>query len=98
MNVEWSESAVRHLQGIHDYITTDSKQYALRMVDRITRTSVGIAALPEAGHIVPEYDSPSVREVIHSPYRIIYSVGAERITILAVIHAARLLPDDVRLI
>lgn len=98
MNVDWSESAIRHLQAIHDYIAADSEQYALRMVDRITRTSVGIAALPEAGHIVPEYDSPSVREVIQSPYRIIYSVSAERITILAVIHAARLLPDDVRLI
>ncbi|HQX50702.1 MAG TPA: type II toxin-antitoxin system RelE/ParE family toxin [Planctomycetaceae bacterium] len=71
MIAEWSESAVRHLQAIHDYIASDSEQYALRMVDRLTRTSVGIAALPEAGHIVPEYDSPSVREVIHSPYRII---------------------------
>jgi plasmid stabilization system protein ParE len=42
-----------------------------------------------SGRVVPEYDSPRIREVIESSYRIIYFVGDERIDVLAVVHTAR---------
>lgn len=93
MNVQWSQTATKHLQAIFDYIAIDSEQYALRIVDRILRKSEQLRLIPEAGHIVPEYDTPSIREVFEGDYRIIYETTSESTTILAVIHGARLLPD-----
>ena len=44
--------------------------------------------------MVPEVDRPDIREVILENYRIVYLVGATRITILAVFESHRLLRDD----
>jgi plasmid stabilization system protein ParE len=39
MNVFWTDKAAGHLQAIYDHIAENSPQYALRMVDRLTRRS-----------------------------------------------------------
>ena len=65
------------------------------MVDKITRRSVQIASHPLSGRKVPEYDSEAIRELIEQPYRIIYRIKQDQIDVLAVIHGARLLPDDI---
>lgn len=44
--------------------------------------------------MVPGYGDIEIREVIESPYRIVYRVGSNRVDVLAVFHGARLLPDD----
>jgi len=38
---------------------------------------------------VPELDDPSVRELLLSPYRVIYEVFPERVAVLRIIHASR---------
>ena len=65
------------------------------MVDKITNRSIQIAANPLSGRKVPEYDSEVVRELIEQPYRIIYRIKQDQIDVLAVIHGARLLPDEI---
>ena len=62
------------------------------MVDRITRRSEQIASQPLSGRKVPEYEIEEIRELIEKPYRIIYRVKQDQIEVLAVIHAAQLLP------
>jgi plasmid stabilization system protein ParE len=89
----WTDAALSHLRGIHNFIAQDSPQYALSMVDRITRRAEQGGAFPFAGSKVPEYDADDIREVLEYPYRIIYRVFPDRVDILAVIHGARLLPD-----
>ena len=46
---------------------------------------------PRLGRVVPEFDEECLREIIHSPYRLIYEVNdvAERIEVIRVWHAAR---------
>jgi plasmid stabilization system protein ParE len=44
--------------------------------------------------MVPEYDADSLRELLESPYRIIYEALAEQINIIAVIHSARKMPPS----
>lgn len=65
------------------------------MVDRITRRSEQIADQPLSGRKAPEYQSEDIRELIETPYRVIYRIKAEQIDVAAVIHGARLLPGDV---
>ncbi|MBL3535857.1 MAG: type II toxin-antitoxin system RelE/ParE family toxin [gamma proteobacterium endosymbiont of Lamellibrachia anaximandri] len=72
MKVHWTETAKQHLDAIYAYIARDSKIYALRTVDQITRKSQQIGAFPLSGRQVPEYDIDQIREVFVGPYRIIY--------------------------
>jgi toxin ParE1/3/4 len=89
VKVVWTDTAVRHLQAIHDYILEDSETYARIVVDRITDRSRQLASHPLSGRRVPEYDADDVREVIEPPYRVIYRVAEDRVDVLGVIHGAR---------
>lgn len=94
MRVHWTENAIGQLVNIYEYIAINSPTFAKRMVDRITRRSEQIADHPFSGRKVPEYESDDVRELIETPYRIIYRIKSDQIDVLAVIHGARLFPDD----
>ena len=63
-------------------------------MDRITRRSSQIAGNPLSGRMVPESQAEDIRELIEKPYRIIYCVKEDQIDMLAVIHGARLMPDE----
>jgi len=89
MRVHWTGAAQRHLDAIYAYIAQDSAEYALRMVDRLTRRSQQIAEAPLSGRRVPEYDVDQIREVIERPYRIIYHIKRDQIDVIAVLHGAR---------
>ena len=88
MKVHWTETAEAHLGAIYAYIAQDSKNYALRTVDRITRRSQQIGEFPLSGRKVPEYESDQIREVFFGPYRIIYHIKADQVDVIAVIHGA----------
>jgi toxin ParE1/3/4 len=94
MTVHWTNTADAHLDQIYAFIAQDSKTYALRTVDRITKRSQQIGAFPLSGRRVPEYDSDRVREVFEGPYRIIYHIKADRIDVIAVIHGAMNVLND----
>ena len=89
MKVLWTNSAVAQLQAIHDYLAQTSPDYAVRIVDRLTRHSIQIAAFPNSGRMVPEFERNEIREVIEGRYRIIYLLEPEQVQVLAVIHGAR---------
>ena len=61
------------------------------LIDR----ALSIGAFPEMGRRVPEFRLPNVRELIKSPYRIVYVIfdSPERIYILRFWHAARGTPE-----
>ena len=95
MTVHWTSAALRHLQAIHDYLAQDSKRYARRMVDRLTRRSQNLADQPLIGAVAEEYENKDIREIFVKPYRLFYRVKSDQIDILAVIHAARELPEQI---
>jgi toxin ParE1/3/4 len=88
MKEHWTDTAEAHLDAIYAYIAQDSKTYALRIVDRITKRSQQIGEFPLSGHKVPEYEHDQIREVFSGPYRIIYHIKADQIDVIAVIHGA----------
>ena len=95
MRVFWTQNAIEHLVNIYEHIALNSPTYANRMVDRITHRSEQIADQPLSGRKVPEYQSEDIRELIEKPYRIIYRIKADQIDVLAVIHSASLLPEEI---
>jgi plasmid stabilization system protein ParE len=41
---------------------------------------------------VPELDDPSIREIVRSPYRIVYRRHNETVELLTIFHASRKIP------
>ncbi len=89
MKVCWTDTAIDCLTAIHDYIAKNSKLYAKRLVDRLTRRSQQIRDFPLSGRIVPEFEVEQIREVMEGSYRIIYCIKPDQIDVLAVVHGAQ---------
>ena len=88
----WSPESLDDLGAIAEYLYRASPYYAASIVDEIVAVVEDIPLMPHLGPIVPKYRDPNIRERLCHKYRILYRVGANDITILTVIHGARLLP------
>lgn len=85
--VRWTEHAVAQVAAIAQYIGESSPVYAEQIVERMSQRLLQASAFPESGRVVPELGLSAVRELIESPYRLIYRVRPGAIEVLAVVHA-----------
>ena len=69
--IRWSSSAVDDLISICSYIEKDSSYYAANFARNVIARIEILLKFPEAGRIVPEYDTPEIREIIYQNYRIV---------------------------
>lgn len=91
MKIVWSPKArVRALAAV-EYIANERPAVALRWLDALVDRIELLKELPEQGRIVPEWGDPQIREVIHSPYRIIYEVFPDRVEVLTLSHDRQIL-------
>jgi plasmid stabilization system protein ParE len=91
--IRWSVEAVADLTDIHDYIARNSPRYAAALAERLVTAVDRLRNFSESGRIVPELDDPTVREVIHGSYRIVYQLRDGWVEVLTVFRASRLFPD-----
>lgn len=87
--VVWSPSAIRDVEQIAEYISRDSVDRAALFVTRLIEAAERLGRFPGSGRMIPELDDPNRREIIVSPYRIMYLVEIEDVWITAVVHGAR---------
>ena len=73
-----SPHAVQDLQKIVRYISFDNPARAESFGRELTAKTRTLAAFPELGRVVPEFDEPTIREIIHKSYRIVYRVRPEK--------------------
>jgi toxin ParE1/3/4 len=86
----WTARAQADLAAIDAFVRLDSPHFAEMIVRRVLHAVDRLQDFPRSGRAVPEYGDPQIREVILTPYRIIYRIlDAETIHILTVHHAAR---------
>ena len=87
--VIWAGPAKTDLKAIYDFVASDSKYYAKKVVqDIIDRTNI-IETYPMIGRKVPEIDDENVREIFAYSYRILYEIKSEKIYIIGIIHGRR---------
>ena len=92
VRVRWTDIAVENLADIGDYIGKDSIKYAKIVVKNLFTSTHILKRNPYIGRMVPEFNNPTIRELIQGNYRIIYRVIDEKhIDIITVYHSARLL-------
>ncbi len=75
--VYWAESAYDDLEAVIDFIASDSINAAVDIYKRIREKESTLERLPSRGRVVPElrfHSIASYRELIVSPWRIIYRI------------------------
>jgi toxin ParE1/3/4 len=88
----FAESAICDLEGIKSYYTGQQIPHvANKFISEIIAHVETIPANPEIGRIVPEFQLPHIRELIHSPYRVVYMLNALDIQIIRVWRSERLM-------
>ena len=93
--VIWSVWASDDLVSVAEHISRDSESYAATVVRELVVAARSLRVLSERGRRVPEYDDPSVRELIVRKYRLVYRVQPERLDVLRILHGAREMPPTV---
>jgi plasmid stabilization system protein ParE len=87
--VRWTVGAKADLREIVAYVSQDSAVYAAALAGRIVAAVERLRRFPSRGRIVPEYEDPTVRELIIGNYRVVYRVQRRRIGIVGIVHASR---------
>jgi plasmid stabilization system protein ParE len=87
--VVWAESARDALDDVITYITQDSKQAAIHVLEAALEAASSLARLAERGRVVPELNDPVLREIFVFRYRLMYRVEPDRVVVVAFLHGAR---------
>ena len=94
--VRWTPQAADDLDAIADFIAQDSPHYASLFVLDVLQAVERMNQFREMGRIVPETNSPDIRELLLGNYRIVYRLKFDTPEILTIYHGSRLL-DPTRL-
>jgi toxin ParE1/3/4 len=93
--VIWSPQSLHDIDSIRAYIAEDSVAYAELVVRRIVVAVERLQAFPDSGRIVPERDSPEIREIVVNPYRIVYRRRPGSVEIATVFRGSREFPESI---
>lgn len=87
--------ALADLRDLVRFIAADDPATAERFGNRLISKVGTLSSFPRIGRMVPEYRDDHVRELILTPYRIIYEVDDEGsvVTVLRIWHGARGEPE-----
>ena len=94
--VVWSNVAENDLKKIIEYIADDSPTIALKIFKNIKQKASNLYKFPERGRIVPELRDQGIlqyREIIISPWRILYRISENNVYVLSVLDSRRNIED-----
>ena len=95
-SVLWIDSARDDLFRLVEYIAAENEQTARKVYFRIKAKADSLVLFPAKGRVVPEFAAFHInlyREIIESPWRIIYRIDGTKVTVLAVIDGRRDIED-----
>lgn len=84
------------LSEIIEYNAFEDEALALQILREIEEKATRLEQLSQSARFVPElkvFDLLTYREIVYSPWRIIYKVEKQRVLILAVLDSRRNLED-----
>jgi toxin ParE1/3/4 len=90
--ITFAESAVKDLEAIRNwYVDQQVPDVGERLLKEIISQVERLADFPDSGRVVPEFGIANLREIIHSPFRIVYRHDKSRVRIVRVWRSERLL-------
>jgi len=94
--VLWTVTAKKDLEEIIEYIAYDSIETAVEKYEKIKSVAGKLITFPEQGRIIPELAEQNIvkyREVIISPWRMMYKIEENVVYVMAVIDGRRNIED-----
>lgn len=95
-SVEWTEIATIDLDEIIEFIENENPQTARNILNKIWSEVNRLDLFPLRGRIVPEFEENGIftyREIIVSPWRIIYRVCGQKVYVNAVVDSRKNVED-----
>ncbi len=95
-DIVWSNIAENDLKTIVEYIAEDRPPNALKIFKSLKQKASSLYTFPERGRIVPELREQGIlqyRELVISPWRILYRISEKRVLILSVLDSRRNIED-----
>ena len=89
--VTWTEPALSDLDAIADYIALENPDAARALVQRVFHHVDQLVAHPRSGSKPPELRGWRYRQIVEPPCRVFYREHSDRVFILNVMRAERLL-------
>jgi addiction module RelE/StbE family toxin len=94
--VVWTKTAETDLESIVDFIADDNIDAALAVFARIREHAATLDNFPDKGRVVTELHQHGIiqyRELILSPWRIIYRIDGNTVYVTSVVDSRRNLED-----
>ena len=92
ITITFAESAVQDLETIREYYQEQEvPEVGERFIEEIISSVEDLVIHPEQGRMVPEFNTPQLRELIHPPFRIVYRRYKEKISVVRVWRSERLM-------
>jgi plasmid stabilization system protein ParE len=94
--VRFSHAAAGDLVALSEYLAERSPVAARRVVNRLRGRVRSLRSHPQRGRAIPELADTgltSFRELVDSPYRILYRIAEKEVLVLAVLDGRRDLED-----
>lgn len=94
--VKWASVAKQDLNENIDYIANDDIEIAKKQFLGIKESADNLQSFPEQGRYIPELFNQNIRkykEIIITPWRLMYKIENEIVYILAVIDGRRNIED-----
>jgi len=85
--LRWTHLAIEDMNNIKRTISEDNPSAAENVIKTIRNKVERPKDFPTSGRVVPEFQSPALREVIVPPYRVVCRVVSSEIHILRVWHS-----------
>lgn len=90
--ISLAESAVQDLEAIREYYQEQEvPEVGDRFVKEIISSVEELNVHPDRGRVVPEFNSPQLRELILPPFRVVYRRYKEKISVVRVWRSERLM-------
>jgi toxin ParE1/3/4 len=84
--VVWSPAALEDAEAIAEFIARDSPRAAGAVVRRLRDNARSLRRFPRSGRQVPELQNDAIRERLVEPYRLIYRIEDDLVTIATIVH------------
>jgi toxin ParE1/3/4 len=94
--VVWSNAAENDLRNIIEYIADENPSNAFKIFRSIKKKASMLFTLPERGRILPDLRGQGIlqyREIIISPWRILYRISERNVYVLSVLDSRRNIED-----
>ena len=95
VSIEFAESALGDLSAILAWYSSQQvPEVGSRLVAAVLERVEQLALFPESGKVVPEFETPWLRELELSPFRIVYRRDDSLVTIVRVWRSERLMDPN----